>query len=82
MQGGQQPQAASMTPQSDMRPQFTNPPINKHAVGTQGTIQQVPMQAVEIPGGMSQPQIKAPCNSNLAIIESLPSMEIRQKIYF
>lgn len=69
-----------------MRPQFTTPQINKHTVGTQGTTQQLPMQlfqqAVQIPSGISQAQIKAPCNSNLAIIEDLPSMEIRQKIIF
>ena len=71
-----------MTPQSDMRPQFTTPQINKHIVGTQQPPMQLFQKVVQIRGGMSQAQIKAPCNSNLAIIEDLPSMEIRQKIIF
>lgn len=61
--GQQQPQAANMTPQPGMRPQFPTPPINKQqAVGTiGGTAQQLPMQQVQqgvkMPSGLSQAQM-------------------------
>jgi len=63
--GQQQPQAANMTPQPGMRPQFPTPPMNKQQVvgtiGAQGTPQQLQMQqvqqAVQRPSGLSQAQM-------------------------